>query len=421
MQDIRYKGQGEKLKDEKVYGEKKGSTFILSSDDCGDWLVCGSGDGVSVRTDQSFQTGETYIQGDIYLGKRSMMTIMDRSVLYQINGLEKPQKISGFLKEKGYSRQNLVDLRKDEQAICLNGTYVHMNHMLAEGDVLTVWIREKENSGQIRPVKLPFAIVYEDEDLLVINKPEGMPVHPSRGNPDNSLGNALAWYFKEQGVPFVFRCINRLDRDTSGLTIVAKHAVSAAILGQMVRAKAEQGLKAPGIHRTYLAIVEGKVMPVSGVIDAPIARQEDRCLRRVVDLKRGDRAVTHYRVLTGWQTGNAQKFRSLVKLQLETGRTHQIRVHMAYLGHPLVGDFLYNPAYGENQIDRRDDENSGERHFSCGKTFSCERGQYDIGRQALHAWKLSFFHPMTGEPMEFTAPLPPDMQRLIPEEALPSV
>ena len=350
-----------------------------------------------------------------------MMTIMDRSVLYQINSLEKPQKISGFLKEKGYSRQNLVDLRKDEQAICLNGTYVHMNHMLAEGDVLTVWIREKENSGQIRPVKLPFAIVYEDEDLLVINKPAGMPVHPSRGNPENSLGNALAWCFKEQGVPFVFRCINRLDRDTSGLTIVAKHAVSAAILGQMVRAKAEQGLKAPGIHRTYLALVEGKVVPVSGVIDAPIARQEDRCLRRVVDFKRGDRAVTHYRVLTGWQTGNAQKFRSLVKLQLETGRTHQIRVHMAYLGHPLVGDFLYNPAYGENQIDRRDDENSGERHFSRGKTFSCERGQYDIGRQALHAWKLSFFHPMTGKPMEFTAPLPPDMQRLIPEETLPSV
>ena len=240
-----------------------------------------------------------------------MMTIMDRSVLYQINGLEKPQKISGFLKEKGYSRQNLVDLRKDEQAICLNGTYVHMNHMLAEGDVLTVWIRETENSGQIRPVKLPFAIVYEDEDLLVINKPAGMPVHPSRGNPENSLGNALAWYFKEQGVPFVFRCINRLDRDTSGLTIVAKHAVSAAILGQMVRAKAEQGLKAPGIHRTYLALVEGKVVPVSSVIDAPIARQEDRCLRRVVDFKRGDRAVTHYRVLTGWQTGNAQKFRSL--------------------------------------------------------------------------------------------------------------
>ena len=332
---------------------------------------------------------------------------MNRTIVYHINNLKNALKISTFLKEKGYSRQNLVDLRKNEQAICLNGTYVHMNHMLAEGDVLTVWIRETENSEQIRPVKLPFAIAYEDEDLLVINKPAGMPIHPSRGNPENSLGNALAWHFKEQEIPFVFRCINRLDRDTSGLTIVAKHAVSAAILGQMVRAKAEQGLKAPGIHRTYLALVEGKVVPVSGVIDAPIARQEDRCLRRVVDFKRGDRAVTHYRVLSEW------KERSLVKLQLETGRTHQIRVHMAYLGHPLVGDFLYNPAYGENQIDRRTDENSGERSISRGKSSSCSRGQYDINRQALHAWKLSFPHPMTGQLMNFTAPLPEDMQRLL--------
>ena len=332
---------------------------------------------------------------------------MNRTITYQIPQMPFPHKISGFLKEKGYSQQNLVDLRKNEQAICLNGTYVHMNHLLAEGDVLTVWIRETENSEQIRPVKLPFVIVYEDEDLLVINKPAGMPIHPSRGNPENSLGNALAWHFKEQGIPFVFRCINRLDRDTSGLTIVAKHAVSAAILGQMVRAKAKQGLKAPGIHRTYLAIVEGKVAPVSGVIDAPIARQEDRCLRRVVDFKRGDRAVTHYRVLSEW------KERSLVELQLETGRTHQIRVHMAYLGHPLVGDFLYNLAYGENQIDRRADENSGERPISQWKTFSCGKGQYDIGRQALHAWKLSFPHPMTGQPMNFMALFPEDMQRLL--------
>ena len=125
-----------------------------------------------------------------------MMTIMDRSILYQINSLEKPQKISGFLKEKGYSRQNLVDLRKDEQAICLNGTYVHMNHMLAEGDVLTVWIRETDNSGQIRPVKLPFVIVYEDEDLLVI---PNVAIHMNRGmndkltyNPQTDLQPLLA-------------------------------------------------------------------------------------------------------------------------------------------------------------------------------------------------------------------------------------
>ena len=292
-----------------------------------------------------------------------MMTIMDRSVLYQINSLEKPQKISGFLKEKGYSRQNLVDLRKDEQAICLNGTYVHMNHMLAEGDVLTVWIREKENSGQIRPVKLPFAIVYEDEDLLVINKPAGMPVHPSRGNPVNSLGNALAWYFKEQGVPFVFRCINRLDRDTTGALILAKNPLSAAILS--VQMKKRQ------ILRTYLALVDG-LLPDSGTINAPIARMEGSVITREVNFGTGESAITHYERLA------AGKEYSLAELHLETGRTHQIRVHMKYIGHPLPGDYLYNPDY------RR------------------------INRQPLHSYQLEFTHPITGKVMLFTAPLPID-------------
>ena len=292
-----------------------------------------------------------------------MMTLMDRSVLYQINSLEKPQKISGFLKEKGYSRQNLVDLRKDEQAICLNGTYVHMNHMLAEGDVLTVWIRETENSGQIRPVKLPFAIVYEDEDLLVINKPAGMPVHPSRGNPENSLGNALAWYFKEQGVPFVFRCINRLDRDTTGALILAKNPLSAAILS--VQMKKRQ------ILRTYLALVDG-LLPDSGTINAPIARMEGSVITREVNFGTGESAITHYERLA------AGKEYSLAELHLETGRTHQIRVHMKYIGHPLPGDYLYNPDY------RR------------------------INRQPLHSYQLEFTHPITGKVMLFTAPLPID-------------
>ena len=343
---------------------------------------------------------------------------MNRTITYHITQLPFPHKISGFLKEKGYSEQNLTDLRKREQAICLNGTYVHMNQMLTKGDILTVYIQETESSEQIRPVKLPVTIVYEDEDLLVINKSAGMPIHPSRNNPDNSLGNALAWYFKEQNKPFVFRCINRLDRDTSGLTIVAKHAVSAAILGQMVREKSIHGLEAQGIHREYLAIVEGNMTVDAGVISAPIARKEDRCLRRVVDFQKGDRAVTHYRVIAtevmDWIS------RSLVALQLETGRTHQIRVHMAYLGYPLVGDFLYNLTYVGNQIDRREDLENKNGDVS-GTESGVRRKPYDIDRHALHAWKLSFPHPMTGEPMEFTAPLPPDMQRLIPEETLPSV
>ena len=154
--------------------------------------------------------------GKIHVGRFSKIT-------YDIADPIPGQKVSGFLKEKGYSQQSLVNLKKDEQSILINGNYEHQNYVLQKGDRLTVQIREPESYDGILPVKLPFTIVYEDEDLFVIDKPAGMPIHPSRNNPDNSLGNALAWYMKEKGIPFVFRCINRLDRDTSGLTIVAKH------------------------------------------------------------------------------------------------------------------------------------------------------------------------------------------------------
>ena len=288
---------------------------------------------------------------------------MQRKITYYVDKIKPGQKISGFLKEKGYSEQNLVNLKKNLKSIEVNDTYVYQNYVLQQGDILNVYIRETESSRQIIPVELPIDIVYEDEDLLVVNKPAGMPIHPSRNNPDNSLGNALAWYYKQKQQAFVFRCINRLDRDTSGLTIVAKHMVSGAILAQMVAAKSRDGLQAQGIHREYLAIVEGNVEPAEGVIDAPIARKESRCLERVVDYEKGDRAITHYQKLKTWKNARSNKKMSLVALQLETGRTHQIRVHMAYLGHPLIGDFLYNPAYAANQLDRlaHAEENGGQK------------------------------------------------------------
>lgn len=273
-----------------------------------------------------------------------------RSITYKIGPESASQKVSSFLKAKGYSTQNRINLKKDPRSIWVNDVCVFQNTILQAGDELKVQIREQENSDGIVSVELPLDIVYEDEDLLVINKPAGMPIHPSLHNYDNSLGNALAWYFKKQGKPFVFRCINRLDRDTSGLTIVAKHMVSGAILSHMVAAKSKEGLEAEGIHREYLAIVEGHVSPEKGVIEAPIARKESSCLERIVDFENGERAITHYQVL---QTNDQY---SLVALQLETGRTHQIRVHMGYLGYPLVGDFLYNPNYIGNQIDRLSDD-----------------------------------------------------------------
>lgn len=340
-----------------------------------------------------------------------------RTISYDITDPKPGQKISGFLKEKGYSEQNLVNLKKDPYSIQVNGSYEHQNYVLEKGDCLTVQIREQDSSDGILPVKLSFTIVYEDEDLFVIDKPAGMPIHPSRNNPDNSLGNALTWYMKEKGIPFVFRCINRLDRDTSGLTIVAKHMVSAAILSRMVAVKSKAG----GIHREYLAIVQGIVEPSEGVIDAPIARKESACLERVVDFEKGDRAVTHYRKIAE-KNGN-----SLVLLKLETGRTHQIRVHMKHLGYPLIGDFLYHPDYADNQIDRRQEtaeglrrdamvESAGRNHLSDSvrqRRMSEHDHQYEIHRQALHACRLRFPHPMTGEWMEFTAPLPEDMCRML--------
>ena len=320
-----------------------------------------------------------------------------RTIAYDITDPKPGQKVSGFLKEKGYSEQNLVNLKKDGHSIQVNGSDEHQNYVLQKKDHLVVQIRELDSSDGILPVKLPFSIVYEDEDLFVIDKPAGMPIHPSRNNPANSLGNALAWQMKEMGVPFAFRCINRLDRDTSGLTIVAKHMVSGAILSRMVAEKS----RTRGIHREYLAIVQGSVEPPEGVIDAPIARKESACLERVVDFGNGDRAVTHYRKISE-KNGN-----SLVLLRLETGRTHQIRVHMKYLGYPLIGDFLYNPNYVGNQIDRKWVQGKGmEKDGSHGP-------QYEIHRQALHACRLRFPHPMTGEILEFTAPLPEDMKRLL--------
>lgn len=192
-----------------------------------------------------------------------------------------------------------------------------------------------------------------------------MPIHTSMDNYTNSLANALVWYFQEQGKPFVFRCCNRLDRDTSGLTIVAKHSVSSGILSEMGSRRE--------IHREYLAIVKGHPSPESGTITAPLGRKPGSIIERTVDFERGESAVTHYRVLE--HAGE----HSLVALKLETGRTHQIRIHMKYLGYPLIGDYLYNPDFSH------------------------------IQRQALHSHQMSFCHPITGKTLSFSAPLPKDM------------
>lgn len=296
---------------------------------------------------------------------------MNRNIDYIIDEDSAGLRVEQFLRRKRYSGQNLSEIKRMPKSILVNGVHYYMRQELSKGDHLQVRICETKNSEKIPPTNLPLNIIYEDEDLLVLNKPAGMPIHPSLNNYTNSMANALAYYFQSQGKPFIFRCCNRLDRDTSGLTIVSKHLVSGSILSDMTKYRE--------VHREYLAIARGSVTPSEGTIQAPLGRKEGTIIERTVDWERGEDAVTHYKVV---KEANGH---SLVSLRLGTGRTHQIRIHMKYLGYPLIGDYLYNPDM-----------------------------EY-MTRQALHSHHMEFTHPITGEHMSFTAPLPEDMARVMQE------
>lgn len=293
---------------------------------------------------------------------------MERYIDYIIDKQHENYTIEKFLIEKRYTRQSIIFLKKLPESILVNGKWEYVKTPLKLNDRLTIHIKEDDISEKIPPVDLGVDIVYEDEDLLVVNKMANMPIHPSLNNYENTLGNALAFYYMQKNEPFVFRCINRLDADTSGLTIVAKHKVSAGILyDDMVKRN---------IKRTYIAIVQGMDIDDTGTIDAPIGRKEGSTIEREINYENGEHAVTNYRVVDRYNN------MSMIKLNLETGRTHQIRVHMKHIGHPLVGDWLYNPE---------------------DKTMN---------RQALHSYKLEFIHPITEERMEFVQEMPPDMKNI---------
>lgn len=291
---------------------------------------------------------------------------MERVLEYIFSSDTNPVTVLDFLKQEGFSRHILSSMKNSSgNCIVLNGERGFGRSVLKEGDRLVVTVPEVESGENIIRTEMDLDILYEDEDILVINKPAGMPVHPSMGNYENTLANGIAWYFSQKGEDFIYRCINRLDRDTTGALILAKNPLSAAVLS--VQMKRRQ------IRRTYLALVDG-VLPESGVVDAPIARMEGSVITREVNFETGESAVTHYERLA------VGRYYSLAELHLETGRTHQIRVHMKYIGHPLPGDYLYHPDY------RR------------------------IQRQPLHSFQLEFTHPITKEPMLFTAPVPEDFR-----------
>ena len=293
---------------------------------------------------------------------------MIRRLQYKVESEFTGYTIEKYLKLKGYSHGCIVYLKKTEEGIKRNGVWAYTKDKLSAGDLLETVFLEEDSSETIVAVEMPLDIVYEDEDILVVNKPSDTPIHPSQGNYDNSLANGVKYYYEKQGINFVFRCINRLDRDTTGLVVIAKNMLSGAALNlDMVNRE---------IHRTYLAVVKG-ALPENGTIDFPIARKDGSTVERCVDFDRGEHAVTHFECLE-----QNEKY-SLAKIWLETGRTHQIRVHMNYIGHPLPGDFLYH------------------------------NDRSEIGRQALHSWRLEFYHPITKELMKFEQPLPEDMRKLL--------
>ena len=255
-----------------------------------------------------------------------------------------------------------------EDGILVDGRRVNTRFCPAAGQVLSVRLSDPVRNSGIVPAPGPLDIVHEDDDLIVLNKAAGVPVHPGPGHFSDTLGNFLVDYYEKTGQEADFHPVHRLDRGTSGLLVAAKHPHAQEVL--------KNQLHTEDFRRVYLAVCEGLPDPPAGVIDAPLGPRPGSLMEQMVRPD-GRPARTKYGVLRRWGG------RALVSLELETGRTHQIRVHMAHIGHPLTGDFLYG---------------TEDRALIC--------------RPALHSGYLSFRHPLSGETMQFSVPLPEDMARL---------
>ncbi|MEC2109952.1 MULTISPECIES: RluA family pseudouridine synthase [Bacillus] len=288
-----------------------------------------------------------------------------------ITSAEDGMTVKEYAGELGISKRLLTDIKFGGGDLLINGEHVTVKAILKEGDLLIVKFPEEQVSETLLAEPVPLDILYEDEHVLVINKQPYVSSIPSREHPSGSIANGIIDHYQKNGVRATVHLVTRLDRDTSGVMLVAKHRFAHSILSSAQK----NGL----VKRRYAAVVHGRMAQMEGTVDAPIGRHPDSIIERTVTPD-GQKAVTHFYVTC------AHDDMSSVTLQLETGRTHQIRVHMSYLGHPLCGDTLYG----------------GTRR--------------DIGRQALHSEHLSFIHPLTQENMTFHASLPQDMRELIKGE-----
>lgn len=286
---------------------------------------------------------------------------------------ETGKRIDKYISEKLDLTRSRVQKLIDDGMVSINGNPAKSSAKVNEGEILIVEIPELKTL-EVVPEEIPLNILYDDDDVLVIDKPKGMVVHPANGNYTGTLVNAIMAKYKDNlsGINGVIRpgIVHRIDKDTSGVLVIAKN--------DKAHLKLAEQLKEHSMTRVYVAVVRGKLKNPVGVIDAPIGRNpKDRKKMGVV--ANGKRAVTHYKVIKELDDS------SIIEVRLETGRTHQIRVHMAYIGHPLLGDNVYSN--GKNK--------------------------YGFVGQALHAKILGFIHPSTGEYMEFSSNLPEEFEKLL--------
>ncbi|WP_277586410.1 RluA family pseudouridine synthase [Psychrobacillus antarcticus] len=290
---------------------------------------------------------------------------------FQIN--ESKQLLRDAIRQNGISKKALTSIKYEGGKITVNGAEKTVRHRLNVGDTVMITFPPEKKSDGLIPQQVEFPILMEDDHLLILTKVPGISTIPSREHPTGTMANFIAGYIEKSGLSSTVHIVTRLDKDTSGIICVAKHRHAHHLLSEMQ--------KLGQISRTYEAFVQGHIGQDEFLIDAPIGRKNGSIIERVIDSD-GKQAKTSVRVLTRFEKFG--KKITHVRLQLHTGRTHQIRVHMMSIGHPLIGDDLYG----------------GDLQF--------------IDRQALHARELTLIHPFTHENIHLVAPFPQDMKALIP-------
>ncbi len=295
-------------------------------------------------------------------------------IKYKISDEAAGIRIDKFLAEQGVRTRSFYQKAVEEQKVLVNDRPVKNNYKLRPGDVITIEPIEEEVLD-IKPENIPLDILYEDNDVLIVNKPKGMVVHPAPGHPDHTLVNAVMYHCGDSlsAINGVIRpgIVHRIDRDTTGSLIICKNDKAHLFIAEQI--------KEHTVNRIYRGIVIGRMSVMEGTIDAPIGRSKSDRKKMAIDRVHGRNAVTHYKVLENF------KEYAYCEFKLETGRTHQIRVHMASIGHPLLGDTVYGPS-------------------KC---------KYNLEGQCLHAMTIGLVHPSTRKYVEFQAPLPEYFNKML--------